>query len=235
MMRPVTTITMSDAAGQLRLFSWLSPAFPIGGFAFSQGLETAIATDRVRCREDAHAWIAGQLHAGSMRTDAYFLAIAARAAVAGDTQALEEASALALALQASGERHAETRELAASFLEAARAWPIAVPDALCRVLDRPTAFPVAFGAMAGLSGTLVETAVLGYVNAAVAQQISVAVRLVPIGQRQGLVIQAALEPEIAAVAQAACHATITDIGTIAHGTDIASMRHETLKVRIFRS
>jgi urease accessory protein len=225
---------MADAA-LVRLFSWLSPAFPIGGFAYSQGLETAIVDGRVTDTATLIAWIAGQLHAGSIRNDAYFLAMCARAVGTGDAEAIAEANALALALQSSRERDAETREQAVSFLLAARAWPIAIPDWLTAILDAPMTLPTAFGTMAGLHDIDADTAVAGFLNAYASQQISVAVRLVPLGQTEGLAALVALEAAIVALARSSRDAQIGDIGAIGYGTDIASMRHETLTTRIFRS
>ncbi len=226
---------MAETDRLLRLFTWLSPAFPIGGFAYSQGLETAIVDGRVTDSETLSDWIAGQLHSGALRSDAYFLAIAARAVSSNAAQDFAEAAELALALQISSERHAETTEQARSFLLAASSWPAAVPEWLSPALEEPVVLPVAFGAMAALHQIETHPATLGYVNAVISQQISVAVRLVPLGQTQGLAVQARLEPQAAALARAAAPATVSDIGGIAYGTDIASLRHEDLDVRIFRS
>ena len=76
---------------------------------------------------------------------------------------------------------------------------------------------------------------LGYLTAAVHTQVSVAVRLVPLGETDGLAIMAALEPQIAALATEAAAATLDDIGGMGYAADIAQMRHETLESRIFRS
>ncbi|AEQ53521.1 urease accessory protein UreF [Pelagibacterium halotolerans B2] len=226
---------MDERAALIRLFSWLSPAFPIGGFAYSQGLEVAIADGRVKDKGELADWINGQLHHGSLRTDAYFLAIAARAVTNGDWTMLAEANGLCLALQISSERDKETREQAQSFLAAASAWPTAMPKELGTVLERPMALPIAFGAMAGLHGVSPGASVAGFANSAVAQQISVGVRLIPLGQTAGLAIQAGLEAEIAQLSTKALSAQLEDISSLSYGTDIASLKHEDLKVRIFRS
>lgn len=230
-----TTTIMADPGGLVRLFSWLSPAFPIGGFAYSQGLETAIAENRVKSAEQLSGWIAGNLHSGALRTDAYFLAIAARAVGNGEAQALAAANQLCLALQVSAERDKETREQARSFLDAAAAWPADHPQWLAEILAGPLALPIAFGAMAGLHAVALEAAITGFANAAVTQQISVGIRLIPLGQSAGLAVQAALEPAILALAADAGAATLDDVSGLSYGTDIASLRHEDLGVRIFRS
>jgi urease accessory protein len=76
---------------------------------------------------------------------------------------------------------------------------------------------------------------ISFLTAAIHSQVSVAVRLVPLGQTAGLKVMAALEPQIAALAAFAATATLDDLGTIAYAADIAQMRHETLGTRIFRS
>lgn len=230
-----TPIPMADLAAQIRLLSWLSPAFPIGGFAYSQGFETAIAKGAITTIEDVAHWVEGLLHAGAIKADAIALCLAARAVWQDDPEGFAAIAELVLALQVSSERDKETREQAQSLLISARAWPVAMPDWLTEALARPIALPVAFGGLAGVHGIDVPSACAGYVNAFVSQQISVAIRLVPLGQSDGLALLAQLEPKIAALAQSAQQATIEDIGTIGYGADIASLTHEDLSVRIFRS
>lgn len=219
----------------VRLFSWLSPAFPIGGFAFSQGLETAIVSGKIRDGRALGDWIGGALHAGSIRTDALVLALAHRAAAAGAADAFIAINALAHALQVSAERDVETREQARSFVAAAAAWPLDLPDWLIAALDGQVTLPVAVGALAARQGIAAGPVLAGFINAFVAQQISVAVRLVPLGQTEGLQVQAALEPQVVALTQTAQHAQIGDIGGLGYAADIAAMRHETQSTRIFRS
>ena len=226
---------MDEQTALIRLFSWLSPAFPIGGFAYSQGLETAIADGRVRDKDQLAGWISGQSHRGNLRTDAYFLAIAARAVANCDWTTLAEANQVCLALQVSAERDKETREQGKSFLQAASAWPMRAPDALNAAFEQAMALPIAFGAMAGLHRVSPGAAIAGFANSAVAQQISVGVRLIPLGQTAGLAVQASLEAEIAQMSTEALSAQLADISGLSYGTDIASQKHEDLRVRIFRS
>ena len=220
---------MTDAAALQRLLAWLSPAFPVGSFAWSQGLETAISEGRIKVAADLKDWIGGVLAHGGMRTDAIILA----QAHAGHTDAarLQELADLALALTAAGERHAETTLTGDAFATAARAWP---SDVFAR-LPQPCPYPVAVGAIAGAHGIGLNETLLGYLTAAVHAQVSVAVRLVPLGQTAGLQVMAGLEPAIAALAETAAKAGLDDIGGIAYAADIAQMRHETLGVRVFRS
>lgn len=220
---------MNDTRALQRLMTWLSPAFPVGAFAWSAGLETAIVTNRVRTPQAVADWVAGLLGDGGMRTDAIFCAEAHRCVTEG--RALDDASDLCLALVPARKRHAELTITGQSFLAAASAWPVAGLDTLPG--DLP--YPLAVGAVAALHGLDRVETVTAFLTAAVQGQVSVAVRLVPIGQTDGLRIIAGLEPEIAAIAGAAAMAGLDEIGAIAYAQDIAQMQHETLPTRIFRS
>lgn len=212
-----------------RLLTWLSPAFPVGAFAWSAGLEAAIAAGTVHDRATTQDWVAGILAHGSLRTDAILLAHAWRAS--GDAAALQDLADLCLALTPARERHDETTITGNAFVTAAAAWPAPALAAL----PSPCPYPIAVGAIAGAHGIDLGATLLAWLTAAVHGQVSVAVRFVPIGQSDGLAIVAALEPAIAGMAQLCQHAALDDIGAAAYAADIAQMSHETLTTRVFRS
>lgn len=220
---------MTEAGDLQRLLTWLSPAFPVGAFAWSAGLETAIVDRRIHDRATTQAWIEANLAHGGLRTDAILLAHAHRAA--SDPNTLSELADLCLALTPARERHDETTITGDAFAAAARAWPSPV----YALLPQPCPYPVAVGAVAAAHGVALASTLVAFLTALVHGQVSVAVRLVPIGQSDGLAIMAALEPVILARAELCQHATLDDIGTIAYAADIAQMHHETLTTRIFRS
>lgn len=212
-----------------KLLTWLSPAFPVGAFAWSAGLETAIAEGTVHDRASAADWIGGALQHGGLKTDAILMAHAH--ARHDDPTGLGDLADLCLALTPARERHAETVQTGKAFAIAAAAWPtprpITFPD--------PCPYPIAVGALAGGHEIPAAETLIAFLTATVHAQVSVAVRLVPIGQSDGLAIMAGLEPDIAALASLCLHATLDDIGSVAYGADIAQMKHETLHTRIFRS
>jgi urease accessory protein len=169
---------------------------------------------------------------GAGRNDAIILRHAHDAA--GDLDRLAELTELALATQSSRERRAETVGQGAGFVAAARPWNADLLPALAaRVGDIP--YPVAVGALAGVSGLDVELAVAGALQAFAANLISAAVRLVPLGQSAGLFVLAELEPVIFATAAASRGQTLDDLGSFCPRADIAAMRHETQYTRLFRS
>lgn len=212
-----------------KLLTWLSPAFPVGAFAWSAGLETAIVSRLVHDRSSAEDWISGALLHGTLHTDAILLAHAHRAA--RDPKTLSDLADLCLALTPARERHTETTMTGNAFVTAATAWLVDPP----LDLPHPCPYPIAVGALAGAHGIALRNTLVAYLTATVHSQVSVAVRLVPIGQTDGLAILAALEPEIARLSDLCQHSPLDEIGSVAYGADIAQMQHETLPTRIFRS
>lgn len=212
-----------------KLLTWLSPAFPVGAFAWSAGLETAIVDRRVHDRDSAQDWISGTLRHGGLKTDAILLAHAHKSW--DRPEELTELADLCAALTPARERLAETLQTGNAFVLASAAWKGTTPVSF----PTPCPYPIAVGALAGNHGISAVDTLTAYLTATVHAQVSVAVRLVPIGQNDGLAIMAALEPEIAALAALCQHATLDEIGSVAYGADIAQMQHETLPTRIFRS
>ncbi len=218
-----------DTRALLRLMAWLSPAFPVGGFAWSGGLERAVADRMVTDAGGLSAWLATLLAHGALWNDAVLFAEAWRRV--DDEAGLADLADLGLALAGSAERHAETLSLGRAFVAAASAWPQSV---LAR-LPQDVPYPVAAGAIAAAHGVPVEEALAAYLHAALSQFVSAGIRLGVCGQAEGVAILAGLEEAIAAVSARAAAGTLDDLGGAAVRADIASLRHETQHSRLFRS
>lgn len=228
----MATITMAERADTqalLRLTTWLSPAFPVGAFSYSSGLEQAVHDRLVTNAEELRSWLEMVLCHGSGWNDALLFAESYRAT--GDGARLVAVAELAEALAGSRERHAETMQQGQAFLAAARAWPHPVLD----VIGESVAYPVAVGAVAGAHDTGLEPALAAYLNATVSNAVSVAIRCGITGQRDGVGVIAALEPVVAATARKAAGASLGDLGSATIMADISALRHETLHSRLFRS
>jgi urease accessory protein len=217
-----------DWRGAMRLVTWLSPAFPTGAFAYSHGLEWAVEASDITKASQLQTWLADVLRLGSGRGDAILLRHAHRAC--HDLSALADLAEFAAAASPSRERQIETLNQGAAFLLAAGAWQTAFMPT-----DRPVAYPVAVGAVAGRSGIDEETTAAAYLQSLTTNFISAAVRLVPLGQSAGLAVLAALEPDIIAVLDDTRDAGLDDFGGACFRSDIAAMRHETQYTRLFRS
>jgi urease accessory protein len=230
---PPSDAPHADAA-LLPLMLWLSPAFPVGSFAYSQGLEWAVESGDIQDARSLGGWLVDLLTYGALRADALLFAECFRAAIAEDWEALAEANAFAIALANSAERRLETTAQGSAFVLAARAaWDCEPLRQLSR--EARVAYPAAVASAAAGHGLPLEASLQAFLLAQIAAAVSAVVRLGPIGQTDGQKIQATLIPRIRALAREASGSSLTDLGSCAFRSDIAAMRHETQYSRLFRS
>jgi urease accessory protein len=235
--RTRTSMIMSTTEAALyRLMTWLSPAYPLGAFSYSHGLEYAVEADLVADRDSLRAWVATAVGSGAGRSDAALLVAAWRAARADDRAALDEVSALAAAWRGTAETALESRAQGAAFLATTRAaWPHVLLDALALQHRGALALPVAVGVAAAVHDVPLPAVVAAYLHAFAGNLVSAGVRLIPLGQSDGQLAIAALESVVAATTAAALATPLDEIGTAAPLLDWCSMRHETQYTRLFRS
>jgi urease accessory protein len=227
---------MTEQSALYRLMAWLSPAYPVGAFSYSSGIEWAVETGDIADAETLRRWLAVMIAEGSAFCDAVFFVHVHRAVTAENDGALRDVAELAAAFAPSKERHLETTAQGRAFVEATRAaWPCAALDRLAAIWDGPVAYPVAVGVAAAGHGIAVEPALNAYLHAVTANLISAGVRLVPLGQTDGQRLLAAFELIVAATAARALATPLDRAGGAAFRADIASMRHETQYTRLFRS
>jgi urease accessory protein len=217
------------------LMAWFSPAFPIGGFAFSHGLEWAHECGAVTGRAQLESWLGDLLTHGSGRADSILLACAYRAFSDGPA-AMQAIVDLGAALQPSAERHLEGTLQGKAFLGVVRA---AYPDARLDALDgldlASLTLPVAAGLAGAAHGVALQPLLTAYLSAFLANLCSAAVRLGVIGQTDGQRVIASLRQQVATTAVFALAATLEDLGVGALRADLFSLQHETQYSRLFRS
>jgi len=213
----------------LRLMAWLSPAFPVGSFSHSHGLERAVHDGLVTDAGSLREWLEALLSWGSGWNDAVlFCEAMRRAGSGGDLGGLAE---LAEALAGSAERHVETCSQGRAFAAASFPWP----QAAVAALPANAPYPVAVGALAGAEGIAPAVAAAAYLQAFASNLVQAAIRLGVTGQVDGVRLVAALEPLVSATAARAAGATLDDLGSCAMLAEIAAMRHETQYSRLFRT
>jgi urease accessory protein len=235
----MTATTATEQARLYRLMAWLSPAFPTGGFSYSHGLEYAVEAGLADGRAKAFAWIDGVLRHGAGRLDGALFALTWRAVAQGDDARFLAVAELAAALRGTAELKLESESQGRAFLQAVEAaWPSARLAALVRTLAArgiDPALPVAVAMAGAVHGLALEATLQSFVQAFAANLVSAAVRLVPLGQSDGLRLLAALEPATRAAVSSGLAATPDGLGAAQPMVDWCSMRHETQYTRLFRS
>ena len=221
---------------ELPLLVWLSPAFPVGSFAYSHGLEWAVEAGDIGDAATLAAWLADLIAFGAPRTDCVLFASAYRAVRDADWAALEEINELATALAGSAERRLETSAQGGAFAAAMRAaWTCPALARLPAPGGDAIAYPIAVAVAAAGHGLDLEISLQAFALSLIANLVSAAVRLSAIGQTDGQRTLAALLPSLRELAAATAAAGLDDLGACAFRSDIAAMRHETQYSRLFRS
>lgn len=220
----MTTDPVMRTEALLTLTRWLSPSYPVGGFAWSHGLEAAVSEGLVATPADLEDWLDTVLRHGAGRNDVILLAESWRADTPEEVVGIAE---LASALAPSKERLAETLQQGGAFARVTRETSgLVLPE---------MPYPVAVGRAARLCELPLEPAAQVFVQAMLSNMVQAALRLMPLGQTEGAALLERLTGRSAPLVSETTALTLEDLGSACFAVDAASMRHETQGVRIFRS
>jgi len=223
------------------LLSWMSPAWPIGAFAHSGGLEWVVEEGYATDRATTQQWIADLVEHGGIRNDLVTFVHAWRAATANAPEALAEVAQLSAAMQTGHERRVEATAQGAAFRRIAlmSAEPTAFAALLANIEDDDLTYPVAAAVLFACHGIALPPSLTAYLHGVVANLVSAAQRLIPLGQTDG---QRVLRELRATVFEAAARAAalpdadpFTQMGGAALLAELGCMAHETQYTRLFRT
>lgn len=221
------TITTTDHA-LMRLLQLSSVSLPVGGYAFSQGMEYAIDAGWVRNAEQVESWLQLQLLQGVARTDLPLLRLAIQDDAEVHWQALND---LSLACRETRELRLTDSAMGEALRRVLRNLGIEVPD----VLQQEVSFIVLFAFAAKHWGLAFDAAALGLGWSWLENQVAAATKLVPLGQTQAQQLLNDLQPLLPQAIEIAKSVEEDFIGAGLPALAIASSRHETQYSRLFRS
>jgi len=232
---------MTSLLAQMSLLQLVNSALPVGAYSYSEALEFLIEDGVVQTASQLQSWLMCELERGTARLDG---AVMLRSHRLAQTQAWEQVAAWNAGLSAMR----ETRELRLQSEQMGTALEdllrSLVPDlspalTAARTLPDGQTVPLNFAIAFGLAAThwqIEETAaVSGYLHSWVANLIGAGVKLIPLGQTAGQQALRALFPTIATATDWAIGATDDELETQGWGMSLASMQHETMYMRLFRS
>jgi urease accessory protein len=215
----------------LRLLHLASPALPIGGFHFSQGLEYAVERAWVHDEASAADWIEGLAECAIGRLDLPVLARVFDACRAQDDEAVRRWNAFLLASRETAELRAEDVHMGAALTKVIAEHGIHFTRLK---IERPV-YATVF-AFACYEWSAERTDVLTtYVWTWAENQVLAAIKLVPLGQSAGQRILHRLTSVLPGIVSSASALEEEEIGICALMQGVASARHETQYTRLFRS
>lgn len=229
---------MNLEPGTLLGLMWLaSPALPVGGFSYSEGLESAVDGGVVHDGARAADWLSDQLHLGLARSDLPLLAAAHRAWTAHEPERLAELNAWVLATRETAELRAQNEQMGRSMLEWLRQ---RADDADARVatlaaLSPAPAWPIAFALATLRTGAAARESLLAFGFSWAENQVQAALKAVPLGQSAGQRMLARLARELPACVDAALALADHERQAFMPMLAIRSAQHETQYSRLFRS
>jgi len=230
---PATDVVAVSGVALTRLLQLVSPALPIGAFAYSQGLEQAVASGWVNDEASAAEWLLGLLEHTLASLDLPVLERLIDAWRADDAKRVDGWTAWLAACRPTRETRAEERQLGAALARALAA--IGVTDAAGWVAREDVTQAAMFALATARYAIPTSAALAGYAFAWAEATTSAAVRLVPLGQSAGQRLLAAAGDEIPAAVERARALDDDELAATAPGQAIASALHEALYSRLFRS
>ena len=221
-----------SATGLLQLIWLASPALPIGGFSYSEGLEAGVNAGLAATESGVSDWLSDQLALSLGQADLPCMAQAIVAWRSNDVARVQALTQWLLTTRESAEFRAQTEQMGRSLVEWLRLQHADVDAAFARIA--PT-YPVAFAFAASRVPASVQDCSLAFAFGWAENMVSAAVKAVPLGQSAGQRILARLAAEIPAVVEQALQLHYGDKMAFAPMLAILSAQHETQYSRLFRS
>ncbi|PIF74704.1 urease accessory protein [Variovorax sp. 54] len=212
---------------------WLaSPALPVGGFSYSEGIEAAVEWAGIQSEASATEWLSDQLHLSFARGDLALMAQAIAAWRANDPQRIRTLNDWVLHTRESAEFFLQTEQMGRSFVEWLKLHHADTAEVFAGL---PVTYPVAFAFAASRTEASVQDGCLAFAFGWAENMVAAAVKAVPLGQSAGQRILARLANEIPAAVDRAMQLSDDDRQAFAPLLAVLSARHETQYSRLFRS
>ena len=219
----------------MMLMQLASPALPVGGFSYSEGLEAAVEHGLVNDEASAQTWLIDQLLLVQARSDLAVLAQAMAAWAQPDVPRLQQLNDWLLQTRETHEMRLQTEQMGRSLVDWLGNQTQADAERLSICAALPPTWPVAFALALHTHHAPVRDGLLASAFGWAENMVQAALKSVPLGQRSGQRILAALS---AAIPEAVSHAmglSDDDRQAFAPRLAILSARHETQYSRLFRS
>jgi urease accessory protein len=237
-MRRVRRPAAPPSANATLQLMWLaSPALPVGGFSYSEGLEAAVESGLVKDEAQARTWLLDQLDLSLARSDIAVVSKAFKAWKRGDLESIVELNAWVTTTRETSEFRQQTEQMGRSMVEwlKNRGGPADDRVARLKALTPAPTWPIAFALAALQSGAPLRESLLSFSFGWAENMVQAALKAVPLGQSAGQRILAALIGEIPGAVDHASALSDSQRQAFTPMLAIVSAQHEAQYSRLFRS
>lgn len=223
-----------NSAALLALLQLVSPALPVGAYTYSEGLETLTQSEQIQTAFQLEQWLTHELRYGTIRVEAAVLVRAYYAAMNADLNQLNYWNQWLSALRDTTELRDQSWQMGRSL---SRLLQDVEPDTemLLNGITEPSNFAISFAVAAAYWQIEISATVLGYLQSWAANLVNAGVRLIPLGQTQGQRLLLNLQSQLTQTSQRVLELSDDQLECCSWGVSLASMKHETLYSRLFRS
>ncbi|MGJ3244958.1 MAG: urease accessory protein UreF [Elainellaceae cyanobacterium] len=231
---PTLTNSSSPSSSLLYLLQLASPTLPVGAYSYSEGLELLSQTGTLSTHHELVHWLSHEMKYGAIRIEAAVLRRAYDSAVAQDMGRLKDWNAWLSAVR-------ETEELRQQSWQMGRALSRLLADVqpdmqpMLNACGEPCNFAIAFAVAAAHWNIDCYSSLFGYLHSWASNLVNAGVRLIPLGQTIGQTVLMQLYPHLEQIVDEILVLADDDLKSCGWGVAIASMNHETLYSRLFRS
>lgn len=236
-----TTATATDTelspASLLQLMWLASPALPVGGFSYSEGLESAVDSQRVRNEAEVGDWLLNQLELGLARSDLPCVARAVAAWTGHDDEQVDTLNGWLRRTRETAEQRAQAEQMGRSLLEWLRNSPHAGDrriDALAALQPAPM-WPMAFALAAVLAAATPRDALLAFAWGWAENMAQASMKTVPLGQAAAQRVLGRLAAAIPTAVASALVLPEDQRQSFSPMLAVLSAQHQTQYSRLFRS
>ena len=218
----------------LRLLQLASPLLPVGGYSYSEGLENLILQGSISDRVTLQTWIECELQAGAIRIETAVMDRAYLAGIQCDTERLKYWNQWLCAARETEELRLQSWQMGGSLAKLVVELTPGIQD-LIVAIALPCHYAIAFGVAAQYWQIDRQATISAYLHSWVTNQIGVGVKLIPLGQTAGQQILWQLQGELDLLSETILTLADEDLYACSWGSSLASMQHEILYSRLFRS
>mgnify|MGYP006268676279 CR=1 FL=1 len=218
----------------LYLLQLASPALPIGAYSYSEGLETLVIDQIIIDKNTLENWIKTNLNSGYIRIETALMLRAYKAVQLGELNTLIKWNHWATAARESEELRQQSAQMGNSLIKLLLDLKLPLQE-IATAMGKPCNYPIAFGIAAAHWEIDSQAAILGYLQSWATNLITAGVKLIPLGQTTGQKILLELQSTLINTSQDILALEDDDLSSCSWGLSLASMKHETLYSRLFRS